>query len=219
MTIDQHRTWTRMAENTIDGRDIRIKVPAKLWGLLEEVAKLMGVSTKTCLALLFQDLEHLVETEQIGALGYRYTQAARQLQEQHEREEERVRVTDPDLTRLHRSDKTKSGFVGVYSNGKGYRAEGRDPVSRKGTVTLGTFPDAEAAALARLKHYKHYELAYGQLEELMATYREREHNLRDMSDERVKHEVIWSEANIIKRPIEGLTDAERALEKINPNES
>jgi hypothetical protein len=205
-----------MPENLLEGRDIRVKVPAKLWALLEQVAKGMGVPAKTCLALLFQDLEHLAESDQIGALGYRYAQAAKQAREQREYEQEQARATDPDLTKLHRSDKTKSGFVGVYSNGKGYRAEGRDPVTRKGAVTLGTFPDAESAALARLKHYTRYGMPYGRIADLIEQYREREEPLRTMSDERVKHEVIWSEATICKRPIEGLTDEERALEHVNP---
>jgi hypothetical protein len=203
-------------ESQLAAKDIRIVVPAKLWALLEEVGRVMRASPKWCLGHVFMTIEHMAESDDIAALGFEYVKAAKQLRARREHEEEQARATDPDLTKLHRSDKTKSGFVGVYSNGKGYRAEGRDPVTRKGAVTLGTFPDAESAALARLKHYTRYGMPYGRIADLIEQYREREEALRTMSDERVKHEVIWSEATIIKRPIEGLTDEERALEHVNP---
>jgi hypothetical protein len=208
-----------MPENLAEGRDIRVKVPAKLWAILEEVAKTMGVPAKTCLALLFQDLEHMAESDEIGAIGYRYAQAAKRAQEQREYERDQARATDPDLIKLHRSDKTKSGFVGVYSNGKGFRAEGRDPVNRKGAVTLGTFRDAESAALARLKHYKRYGMPYGQLEALVEQFRERYYKDCNYSDARIKHEVIWSYANNSQQPLPGLTPEERALERIPPSET
>lgn len=69
-----------------------------------------------------------------------------------------------DLNKLHRSDKIKSGFVGVYPNGKGFRAEGRLK-NRTQTKYLGTFDTAEEAAWIRYLYYKTEGIPYGPMEE------------------------------------------------------
>lgn len=191
---------------------MRVAVPEKLWNLLEEAALIMGAHPKWCLSHMFQALEHLVDEGKIGVLGFQFEQAAQRLGDALEQ----ARAKDPDRTKLHRSHKTKSGFVGIYSNGKGFRAEGRNPVDRRGVVTLGTYETAEDAALARYHHHKRHGLPYGRMEEEIERMRETEPNTREWSEERIKHEVIWSCANLQKMPLEGLTEEERALESIDP---
>lgn len=71
-----------------------------------------------------------------------------------------------EVGKLHRSTRTKSGFVGVYANGKGYRAMARGAGENAGSaqVSIGTFPTAESAAWARHLHYKKNGFPYGEIE-------------------------------------------------------
>jgi hypothetical protein len=176
----------------------------------------MDASPKWCLSHLFRVIEHVAESEQIDMLGFEFARAAKQLREGQKRAAEEAHARNPDLSKLHRSHKCKSGFVGVYANGNGYRAEGRDPQTRRGSIMLGSFKTAEDAALARYHHYRRHNLAYGELETLMERMLEREPHTREYSEERLKHEVIWTYGTLAGRPIQGLTDEERALEQIDP---
>lgn len=70
-----------------------------------------------------------------------------------------------DVSRLARSTKLKSGFVGVYPQGSSaWRAEARSP-SGMGVQSLGLFRTAEEAAWARLMYYDTNDLPYGLWEE------------------------------------------------------
>jgi hypothetical protein len=164
----------------------------------------------------------MAESEEIDVLGFEYAQAAKRLREHQAHAQEQARATDPDLTKLHRSAKAKSGFVGVYSNGNGFRAEGRDPHNAHGVVTIGSFKTAELAALARLKHHQRHKLPYGELEMAMEHMLKSEPETRrkvecgEWSMDRLKHEVIWTHANTFKEPLPNLTDEERALENVDP---
>jgi hypothetical protein len=175
----------------------------------------MHASPKWCLGHIFQVLEHMAESDEINALGFQFAQAARQLRERREDAVLQAQANDPDLIRLHRSEKTKSGFVGVYSNGNGFRAEGRDPVNRKGSVTLGSFKTAELAAIARLRHYRRHGIPYGALEVAIDHLCQTEPDKREWSTERLKHEVIYEYASQ-GRPLDGLTDEERVYEQTDP---
>jgi hypothetical protein len=75
------------------------------------------------------------------------------------------------LSLLHRSTKTKSGFVGVYANGKGFRAM---VTSGESMHSIGTFPSAEEAAWRRREHYLSNGLPYGELEIEMERWRKGE---------------------------------------------
>ena len=72
-------------------------------------------------------------------------------------------TVDAYLDKLQTSDKVKSGFVGVYANGKGFRAVGCRPDGSGGAAahSIGTFPTAEQAAVARLFYYQNNKLPYG----------------------------------------------------------
>jgi hypothetical protein len=200
-------------ESPTKARVARVEISERLWEMIEEVAVIMRATPKWCLQTMVDRIEHLAVSGQIDPLGFEFAQAVKRLNSRGRMFEELVPAAD--LSRLHRSDKAKSGFVGVYSNGKGFRAEGKDHKTGL-LITIGTFPTAESAAHARYQHYQRAGMPYGRLEELMEQYRKREESLRAMSDERLKHEVIWSEAANSKRPIEGLSDEDRALERINP---
>lgn len=69
-----------------------------------------------------------------------------------------------DLDKLHRSTKTKSGFHGVYTNGKGFRAIGRVPGSTA-QKHIGTYDSAEEAAWHRFLYYYDHDLPYGEWED------------------------------------------------------
>lgn len=75
-----------------------------------------------------------------------------------------------ELEKLHRNDKNKSGYHGVYANGKGFRAMGRTKASSV-QIYLGQFETAEAAAWHRYLHYKREGLPYGALELEVTRYR------------------------------------------------
>lgn len=77
-----------------------------------------------------------------------------------------------DISKLHRSPKLKSGFVGVYPSGRHYRAEGRSIDGSPGRKHLGTFETAEEAAWARFMYYDEHDLPYGIWEEEIDAQRE-----------------------------------------------
>lgn len=74
-----------------------------------------------------------------------------------------------DLTKLHKNPKLKSGFHGVYANGQGFRAMGRDFAGK--AIVIGTFKTSEEAAHRRMTYYRTNNLAYGELEEEMERWR------------------------------------------------
>lgn len=91
------------------------------------------------------------------------------------------------LDALQRNPKAKSGFAGVYSNGKGYRASAWvDGVER----TIGTSPSAEAAAYRRLQYYRANNLPYGDLETEMIRWRAKDPVARDLSDRVLIEQIL-----------------------------
>jgi hypothetical protein len=167
--------------------------------------------------MLFRDVQYLADSDQIKTLGFYWDKSVKRLQQRQEHAAQVAHDNNQDLSKLHRSDKCKSGFVGVYSNGNGYRAEGKNPHDPKSTITVGSFKTAEEAALARLHHHQKYKLPYGKLEEEMVKIRHNEEWLRDLPDERVKHEVIYMWAHEFREPLPNLSDEDRELENIDPH--
>jgi len=74
-----------------------------------------------------------------------------------------------DISKLHRNSKLKSGFVGVYANGQGFRAMSRDFAGK--AIAIGTFKTAEEAAHRRMLYHRQHNLAYGELEAEMEAWR------------------------------------------------
>jgi hypothetical protein len=127
-----------------------------MWRLVQRHAKRIGVNDAQCANMLLIHLEALAYDSALGWLPADW---------QHTHKEQRKEAGNRppslmgiDLTVLHRSNKTKSGFVGVYVNGSGYRA-----IERRGNY-LGTFDSAEEAAYQRYLFYKRNKLPYGELE-------------------------------------------------------
>lgn len=122
-----------------------------------------------------------------------------------------------DISKIHRSDKTRSGFVGVYANGKGFRAMAKMLGDGKYAVqkSIGTFPTAERAGWARYLHYKKHKLPYGVLEEKLEELKRKQSQFaKGFTDEQLKHYLIWDykDAGI---PLEGLEPEDRALERVH----
>src|SRR5882672_811392 len=70
---------------------------------------------------------------------------------------------DDYLKFLETNEKTSSGYVGVYPNGKAFRAMSCRPDGGGGSnaCTLGTYSTPDQAALARLVYYRRHKLLYG----------------------------------------------------------
>jgi hypothetical protein len=153
-------------------QQMRVNVPGELWELLEEVAIVMEASPKWCFGMLLKRIEHLSSTSQVDVLGYEFAQARQRLNSRGKFGASAAARTI-DLMKLHRSDKLKSGLVGVYANGQGFRAVGRNPTSNT-LMHLGTFPSADEAAWTRYLHYQKHNLPYGEyaerLEQLTKAY-------------------------------------------------
>lgn len=90
-----------------------------------------------------------------------------------------------DLNRLHRGT-LKSGFVGVYAGGNGFRAIATTP---SGAKVIGVFRLAEQAAHQRWKFYKDNNLPYGEIEIEMARWR-KQHMADNMSDQALIRAII-----------------------------
>jgi hypothetical protein len=201
-------------EEELDGT-IKVELPPKLVELLREVAVVMDASPRWVFQTLLRRIENMAVLGEVDSLGFEFAQALKRLNGRGRMFDEVP--SDIDLTKLHRSDKAKSGFVGVYSNGKGFRAEGRDPGS-KGLITLGTFPTAEGAALARFTHYKRHGLPYGRLEDTIEKMKLQDEVVRwsGGNETKIKHLAIWEAKHMMHQPFEGLTEEERDMENVEP---
>lgn len=135
---------------------VRATFGARTWRLIQARARKFGIQDHVCAAMFLHNIEALLHNGVTNWLPSDWQFLNKELQ----------RATNylppsldgVDLTKLHRSNKTKSGFVGVYANGQGFRATGR-----RGEY-LGTFDTAEEAAVHRFRHYKQNKLPYGELE-------------------------------------------------------
>lgn len=133
--------------------EVRVELPAKLREFLSKLGDFMKTDQRWALDWLFVRLDAMVESGEIARLGFEFDRAFQLLS---------VDVPGIDLAKLHRNEKAKSGFVGVYANGKGYRAMGPDGHN------LGTFPTSERAAWERYLYCRKHGLIYGPMEEWIA---------------------------------------------------
>jgi len=201
-----------------DGVVSRVEVSRYLWDLFTEVGKILRISPLDAFHQMLVLIEDGMRLGSVGALPHMWERARVNLERQGKVGE--LQGTIPiDLMKLHRSAKTKSGFEGVYSNGKGFRATGKDPATRVGLIHLGTFPSAEDAAWARYVHYTKNKLPYGQLEMALEKTRTESDAMQwsGGDEQKLKHLTIWEAKHLgMQQPIEGLSDEDRALEKIDP---
>ncbi len=128
----------------------------------------LGVDHETGLRMLFVRLAAMIEEGNVSFLGPEWTSAVQKVKA----ENHGVIATGAilDIDKLHRSDKTKSGFVGVYASGTKWRADGQVPNSTR-QRHLGVWNSPEEAAWWRRDYYKKNNIPYGPMELEIANLR------------------------------------------------
>lgn len=157
---------------------LRLEIPRPIWEAVGSFAKLLNISAEKALDLLLLRVSALIEQGDSAFLGPEWQKATASAKADNFNVLEGPKI---DLTKLHRNPKAKSGYVGVYTNGKGFRAMGADPGTRL-PIYLGTRDNPEAAAWLRYQHYKKHELPYGELELEIQKYRDEYHDTRPEAD-------------------------------------
>lgn len=151
----------------------RVDIPSPLWKLAEEVGKILKVKSAEPahlgLRMFFEQIAAMIENGDVKFLGSAmFENALVRLRNANlgilARDIDQI-----DLTKLHMTPKTKSGFVGVYAYGGGFRAMGKTLMG--GIKVIATCKTAEEAAQRRFLYYKQNNLAYGPLEEEMERWR------------------------------------------------
>jgi len=207
-----------MRNSRIDAQDngmisIRLAVPPRIWSLVCRISERVGVAELQAMKMMLHRLDLLIQQTRGDVLGLEYREAFDALLAQDAMPAEDGTVIDH--SRLHRGD-TKSGFVGVYANGYGFRAMAKMPGQGAIQRSIGTFSTAERAAWARYLHYKNFGLAYGEVESRMDELRKKSPTFaRNFDDARLRHFVIWSAKHDADSPIEGLDPEDRALEDVD----
>lgn len=141
-------------ETSEDGSAIlRIRFQPSTWALICRYAEKLGLHEEDAARIFLQQIDALIATHSLTWLSADWRAIARE-----GREPAAPVVAQIDATKLHRSEKLKSGFYGVYASGQGFRAMGP-----RGTY-LVTCQTALEAAWRRYQHYMEHGLAYGELE-------------------------------------------------------
>jgi hypothetical protein len=152
---------------------VRSAVPSALWRVVEKFSERMQISPTQAYWMLLVRLTSLIETGDYEFLGPEFTTCVGELVVRDQIGSNGLPPVAEYATKLHRTERTRSGFVGVYVNGKGFRAVGRAVGSRSASShVVGTYPTAEQAALARYLYYKKNRLPYGELEDAIEWARE-----------------------------------------------
>lgn len=144
---------------------VKTRISSALYSILEQVAQQFGVKPEQALNILLEKIGRLVETGEAHFLGPEWEHAWNVLLAADKAPQAGMEPID--VGRLHRSPRknSASGFVGVYPNGKNFRAMARNPEPGNPQITLGTFRTPELAAWKRYLFYKQHQLVYGELED------------------------------------------------------
>ncbi len=132
---------------------VRTRFQPTTWRLIAAYAAKLGVSDEDGVRILLQQIDALVVVGSLGWLSMDWQALAREL-----RGKTPSPASEIDTSKLHRSDRVKSGYHGVYANGQGFRA-----VGPRGAAIV-TCKTAEEAAWRRYLYYREHGLAYGELE-------------------------------------------------------
>lgn len=130
---------------------IRTKLQPSTWGLICKYAAKLDLDEEDAARVFLQQIDALIASNSLAWLSADWRALARDAPEASPK----VAI---DVSKLHRSERLKSGFYGVYANGQGFRAVGRQH------EYLVTSPTAEEAAWHRYRHYVQHGLPYGELE-------------------------------------------------------
>lgn len=141
-----------------------VEVPPVIWALAGQMASEWEVPQLNALRIILKQVAIVVEDTNANVLGSMFKPAYATLLARDAIPSEGMPPID--VGKLHRSNKTKSGFVGVYANGQGFRSMAKVVGEGRVQKSIGTFRTAEQAAWARYLHYKKHKLAYGELEEI-----------------------------------------------------
>lgn len=159
------------ADGTVD---VRVKVPRSLWLVAKKISDEYGMRQTMALMLLLKRLgdaftdqrrtsiiAQLLGPDVIAAIS-----AARE--ENFGALETGAQI---DISKLHRNPKLKSGYHGVYQDGRSWRAEGRALTG--GIKSLGHYQTPELAAWIRFMYYETNDLPYGYWEVVVDELRAR----------------------------------------------
>ena len=157
--------------------EVRTKIPAEIVKVLERFAKDNDVDILIAWRMMLSQIAQMLNVGQGGFLGAMFERSLRAAR----MDNFGTLTAGPkiDLAKLHKSNRTKSGYVGVYANGKGFRAMAKT----KGVENyIGTFESSEEAAWQRYLYYREHGLPYGELELEMERWR-KDNGFRGTDDE------------------------------------
>lgn len=135
---------------------MRLTIPRPIVLLVEKFAARYSIELESAFGLMFGQISSLLNVGQASFLGPMYEELLKEV-----RDENFGAIssgTPLDLSKLHRNQKLKSGFHGVYANGNGFRAVA------PGGKYITTAPTAEEAAWRRYLYHRERGLPYGELE-------------------------------------------------------
>lgn len=158
---------------------LRFVLPRAIYQMVKAFALQMELRDDQALRFVLTRIATMIEDGDVEFLGPELSRAAKKA-----RVDNFGALGDGpkiDLSKLHRSDKTKSGYTGVYANGSGFRAMGRTKNDAT-PIYLGQFETSEAAAWHRYLHYKREGIPYGELEIEIQKYRTEFHDTRPEED-------------------------------------
>lgn len=188
---------------------VKVSLPRPIYQLLSRMAKTIGISDRAATRMFLGQISALLETGQGGFLG---PQWGRELKALREDNFGAINAGPPiDLLLLHRSTKTRSGFVGVYMNGSGFRAMARIKGSE---IYVGQFDSAEEAAWKRRLYYKEHRLPYGELEIDIAAWRARGEKGTDEELARLilEYSKTVNTSHVYEDPYSDVTERDGAVE-------
>lgn len=197
---------------------LRLTLPAAIAKVVVKFAKTNDISYESAIKMFLGEISFRFDEGEAMFLSPAFQRALRQVREEHFGVINETAIAF-DLSKVHKSTRTKSGFVGVYANGKGFRATGKAGPNNPGEKSLGTYPTAEEAAWRRYCYYKQSKLPYGELEVEMQRWRNGELGERfkgtdeELIEEIRKHaghtgmleEIFGSDGNNAPRKSSGVT--------------
>lgn len=158
---------------------VRVKIPAPLWSLIEEAARISSQNPRALLRQVIFRMGFAVERGEVDFLGPEFPKALKQLRAGGKLADDRDPITI-DISKLHANSKIKSGYEGVYVNSNGGFSV-RVKTADGQLIQLGsTYKTALHAAQDRYRYYEKHHLPYGELETELDMYRKAH---PEMSDE------------------------------------
>lgn len=190
---------------------IRITIPEALWRLSEKIGQDLKLPSEKGLIILLHIIDSELKRGNVKLFGM-FESLAREVAN-----EDPSVIGDGlppiDFSKLHRSERTKSGFAGVYSNGQGFRGDARH-ANGVDMISIGTFPTAAEAAWRRYLHHQKHGLPYGEFE-LAIELTHRNLLLKGFPEETLRRYAAY-EMGLRGAPTESIPEAYRRWYRENP---